>query len=183
MLESFVGIQFRDYESTLYSFDAKVFGDVFSLPAGKVQLAIGADTRDETLDYKNDKMDQTGGWLQATPTQPFSADLSSQGYFAEVRVPVFSPDFNVPGFYALELSLAGRQEVLRHDGRPVRAEVHHALAAVRRDLRGPRRLLRVVHCADPVRTVRADQLGLHVQPEHPALQHRRQPAWWSVARR
>jgi len=111
VLEQFVGIQFRDYESTLYSFDAKVFGDVFSLPAGMVQLAIGADTRDETLDYKNDKMDQTGGWLQATPTQPFSADLSSEGYFAEVRVPVFSPDFNVPGFYALEFSLAGRQEV------------------------------------------------------------------------
>ena len=111
VLESFVGIQFRDYESTLYSFDAKVFGDVFSLPAGAVRLAVGADTRDETLDYKNDKMDQTGGWLQATPTQPFSADLSSTGYFAEVRIPVFSPDFNVPGFYALEFSLAGRQEV------------------------------------------------------------------------
>jgi iron complex outermembrane receptor protein len=111
VLESFVGIQFRDYESTLTSYDAKVFGDLFSLPAGKVQLAVGADTRDETLDYKNDKLDQTGGWLQATPTQPFQAELSSQGYFAEVRVPVFSPDFNVPGFYALELSLAGRQEV------------------------------------------------------------------------
>ena len=45
VLESFVGIQFRDYESTLYSYDAKVFGDVFSLPAGTVQLAVGADTR------------------------------------------------------------------------------------------------------------------------------------------
>ena len=111
VLDQFIGIQFRDYESTLYSYDAKVFGDVFSLPAGKVQLAVGADTRYETLDYKNDKMDQTGGWLQATPTQPFTADLNSQGYFAEVRIPVFSPDFNVPGFYALELSLAGRQEV------------------------------------------------------------------------
>lgn len=111
VLEKFVGIQFRDYESTLYSWDAKVFGDLFELPAGKVQLALGADTRDETLDYKNDKMDQTGGWLAATPTLPFSADLSSTGYYAELRVPVFSPDFNVPGFYSLELSLAGRQEV------------------------------------------------------------------------
>ena len=131
VLESFVGIQFRDYESTLYSFDAKVFGDVFSLPAGMVQLAVGADTRDETLDYKNDKMDQTGGWLQATPTQPFSADLSSPGYFRRSAHSGVLAGLQRPGLLCPGVLARRPPGGLRHHGRPVRAEVHHALAAVR----------------------------------------------------
>jgi iron complex outermembrane receptor protein len=110
VIEGMLGTQYRDYTSSLYGFDAKVFGDLFSLPAGNVQLAAGADTREEQLTYENDRLDQTGQWLQATPTLPFSAKFRSTGYFAEMRVPVFSEDWNVPGFYALDVTLAGRQE-------------------------------------------------------------------------
>jgi iron complex outermembrane receptor protein len=111
VLESFQGEAFEDYVSSLYAYDAKVYGDVFALPAGAVQLAVGAATAEETLKFTNDRNSRTGGWLQATPTQPFKARAQRQGYFAEVRVPIFSSDFNVPGFYALDVSLAGRQEV------------------------------------------------------------------------
>jgi iron complex outermembrane receptor protein len=111
VLEKFQGVAYEDYVSSLYSYDFKVYGDLFKLPAGAVQLAVGADTREEALSFDNDRNSQTGGWLQATPTKPFDAKMQSQGYFAEIRVPVFSPDYNVPGFYALDLSLAGRQEV------------------------------------------------------------------------
>jgi len=112
IIESMLGTQYRDYTSSLYSYDAKVYGDIFELPGGKVQLALGAATVEQKLSFVNDRNDQTGGWLQATPTQPFSGKDQRQGYFAEVRVPVFSPDFNVPGFYALDLTLAGRQEYI-----------------------------------------------------------------------
>ncbi|MCM2311407.1 MAG: TonB-dependent receptor [Steroidobacteraceae bacterium] len=111
VLESFQGNSFRDYTSSLYTYDARVYGDLFQLPAGAVQLAIGAFTGEEKLTYNNDRLDQTGGWLQATPTLPFAAKAQRQGYFAELRVPVFSEANAVPGFYALDLSLAGRQEV------------------------------------------------------------------------
>jgi len=111
VLESFQGNAFRDYTSSLYAYDVKVYGDLFQLPAGAVQLAVGAATAEEKLTYNNDRNDQTGGWLQATPTLPFSAKAQRQGYFAEVRVPVFSEANAVPGFYALDLSVAGRQEV------------------------------------------------------------------------
>jgi iron complex outermembrane receptor protein len=111
VLESFQGEAFEQYTSSLYSYDFKVYGDLFKLPAGAMQLAVGADTREEALSFTNDRNSRTGGWLQATPTQPFDAKMQSQGYFAEIRVPVFSPDFIVPGFYALDLSIAGRQEV------------------------------------------------------------------------
>lgn len=111
VLESFQGEAFEKYTSSLYQYDFKVYGEVFDLPAGAVQLAVGADTREEQLSFTNDRNSREGLWLQATPTSPFKGKMQSQGYFAEVRVPVFSPDFNVPGFYALDLSVAGRQEV------------------------------------------------------------------------
>jgi iron complex outermembrane receptor protein len=112
VVESVLGTQYRDYTSSLYAYDAKVFGDVFALPAGKIQLALGADTAEEKLTYQNDRLDQTGGWLNATPTLPFSEKQQRQGYYAEMRIPVFSEDWNVPGFYALDVTLAGRQEVI-----------------------------------------------------------------------
>ena len=111
VLESFQGEAFEQYTSSLYAYDFKVYGDLFQLPAGAMQLAVGADTREEALSFTNDRNSRTNGWLQATPTSPFDAKMQSQGYYAELRIPVFSPDFNVPGFYALDVSLAGRQEV------------------------------------------------------------------------
>jgi len=111
VLEKFQGEAFENYKSTLYGFDFKVYGEIFQLPAGAVQLAVGADTREEGLSFTNDRNSREGLWLQATPSSPFSADLQSQGYYAEVRVPIFSEANAIPGFYALDVSLAGRQEV------------------------------------------------------------------------
>ena len=111
VLESFQGEAFEKYTSSLYAYDFKVYGDLFALPAGAVQLAVGAATAEEKLTFTNDRNSREGLWLQATPTKPFDAKAQRQGYYAEVRVPVTSPDFNVPGFYAFDLSLAGRQEV------------------------------------------------------------------------
>jgi iron complex outermembrane receptor protein len=111
LVEGMLGTQYRDYESTLNGYDVRVFGDVFDLPAGAVAVALGADTREEKLDFVNDRNDQVGGWLQATPRLPYGAKQETQGYFAEVRIPVFSPSYSVPGFHSLDISLAGRQEV------------------------------------------------------------------------
>ncbi len=110
VLESFQGEAFESYESRLTSYDAKVYGDLFSLPAGAVRLAVGAQTMKESLSFTNDRNSREGLWLQATPTAPFSASQDREGYYAEALIPVFSPDFNLPGFYALDLSLAGRYE-------------------------------------------------------------------------
>ena len=111
VVEAMLGTQYRDYESTLNGFDARVYGDLFELPAGTVGIAIGAETRKETLDFVNDRNDQVGGWLQATPRLPYKADQKTDAYFAEIRIPVFSPAYSVTGFNSLEFSLAGRQEI------------------------------------------------------------------------
>ncbi len=76
--------------STLRTWDAHVYGNVFDLPAGPVQLAAGVQFMTDSLSYSPDRNTATGGWLQATPTEAFDASRSNEGYYAEVRVPVFS---------------------------------------------------------------------------------------------
>ena len=111
VIESMVGIQFRNYDSQLNSFDLRINGSVFRLPAGDVQLGIGAETRWESLSFVNDRFDQTGQWLQATPRQPFAARQTTDGFFTEVRVPIFGGGNSMPGFHVLELSAAARHDI------------------------------------------------------------------------
>jgi hypothetical protein len=97
-----LGTQVRDYVSSLRSLDLHFAGPAFQLPAGPVELGVGAAYTWEELDFTNDRYDQTGGWLQATPRQPFNARQNVDGYFAEVRVPIFSERNSIPGAHALE---------------------------------------------------------------------------------
>jgi iron complex outermembrane recepter protein len=109
VLESFQGRSAEDYVSTLRTWDAHVYGEIFDLPAGPVQLAGGVQFLSDSLSYSPDRNTATGGWLQATPTQAFDASRSNEGYYVEVRVPVFSDLNSLPGLYALELSAAARK--------------------------------------------------------------------------
>lgn len=65
-------------------------GDLFSLPAGPVQAAIGASYRDLDYDFKPDSGLQPGlvaGFNQQLPTSGY---LDYVDYFAEIVVPVLS---------------------------------------------------------------------------------------------
>jgi iron complex outermembrane receptor protein len=111
VLAKMIGISFRDYQSQLIGFDFRVSGEIMQLPAGPLSVGFGADTRRESLKFTNDRYDQTGGWLQATPRQPFAANSSVDGYFAEVRVPIFDKGNSVKGAHILEVSAAARKEL------------------------------------------------------------------------
>ena len=110
VIESMLGTQVRDFYSTLRQLDAQVAGPVFRLPAGEVKAGLGASFVWEVLDFTNDRNDQTGNWLQATPRQPFHARSNVDSYFAEVRVPIFSEKNSLPGLHVLELTVAGRYD-------------------------------------------------------------------------
>lgn len=118
VIESMLGTQVRDYMSSLRTLDVRVNGKLFELPAGPVQLGVGAQYGWEELDFTNDRYDQTGGWLQATPRQPFNARQNIDGYFAEVRLPIFSERQQVVGAHLLELSIAGRHEIYSTTSNP-----------------------------------------------------------------
>ncbi|MCW5547366.1 MAG: TonB-dependent receptor [Opitutaceae bacterium] len=111
VVESFVGVSFRDYVSELIGFDLRVTGELLDLPGGPLTAAFGADTRREALDFKNDRFDSAGGWLGATPRQPYAATSTTDGFFAEFRVPVFDRANAISGFHRLELSIAARKEL------------------------------------------------------------------------
>lgn len=110
VIESMSGTQQRDFRSTLRAWDARINGPVFQLPGGAVQLGVGVSYTWERLDFQNDRNDQTGNWLQATPRLPFKAKSNTDGYYAETRIPIFSEKNSIPGFHVLELSLAGRYD-------------------------------------------------------------------------
>lgn len=111
VVDSFKGTSFRDYTSELIGFDVRFTGEILDLPGGPLAAAIGADTRREALSFTNDRFDQSGGWLQATPRQPYSATSTTDGFFAEVRVPIFDKGNSRAGFHVMDLSIAARKEV------------------------------------------------------------------------
>ena len=111
VIESMLGVQVRDYQSSLNGFDFRASGELFQLPAGAIQAGLGAETRSESLSFVNDRLDQTGGWLAATPRLPFAARSTVDGLFAEVRAPIFGGRNSIPGFHSLEVSAAARHDI------------------------------------------------------------------------
>lgn len=111
VIEGIVGIGYQDYVSRVNSFDIRVTGELFDLPAGAVQLGLGAETRTERVSMVNDRNDRLALWLQGTPTNPFAAKIAVDGFSAELRIPVFSPAQNIPLAKTVEIGLAGRKEL------------------------------------------------------------------------
>ncbi len=118
VVRSMLGTSFRDYVSELNAFDLRITGEVFDLPGGPLQMGFGAETRWESLSFQNDRFDQTGGWLQATPRQPFQARSTTDGFFAEARIPVFDKGNAIDGAQLLEFSIAGRKDIYSRTADP-----------------------------------------------------------------
>ena len=117
-LANVYGTEVINTSSSLKGVDAKVVGTPFRLPAGKFALAVGAATRTENL---SGTPDQNSYNLSTSPANhnwgsggvffdPFSKSREIDSYYAEVRVPITSSSWNVPGLRTLDLALAGRSE-------------------------------------------------------------------------
>ena len=111
-------------ESKLTSFDAKLVGTPFSLPAGKVGVALGVASRKETLigtpdqNSYNLSTDPTRhNWGPGTFFDPFNKSRTITSFFAETRVPVVGDKQAVPLLHSLDVSVAGREEKYSDAGR------------------------------------------------------------------
>lgn len=82
--------------------ELKADGSLFSLPGGKVSMAIGTAFRTENYEEVNRRM----GALQSS--QDVDQDVTSA--YGEVYVPLFSEANAISGVQSLELSLAGRYD-------------------------------------------------------------------------
>jgi len=103
----------RDAKTELTAFDARTTGALFSLPAGAVSVAVGAQWREETF---RDGRTQVQLLNQGAPV-PFAKGKRhvSAGY-VETSVPITAANQKIIGFNALELNLAGRVESFSDDG-------------------------------------------------------------------
>lgn len=98
--------------STLSTFDGRVTGRLFRLPAGDLGFAAGADYRVETLTQSADRNSHTAtfNWNGGVAINPFDRDRDVWSGFVEVRAPLVGERQRVPLVHALDLSAAIRHE-------------------------------------------------------------------------
>ena len=88
--------------------DLKLYGNLWSLPAGPVSFAAGGEHRKETV---NDQLDALTASGQTTGSPNLLSTKGSRDVWSiywEVRVPVTSPAWHCPGLYSLELGYQER---------------------------------------------------------------------------
>lgn len=101
------------YISEMEGFTIQADGEVFSLPAGPLRLAIGAEYRQESFGSRTIEFTSAlNPVLRQSPDE--SRDVSA--YFLEARVPLIGPEQNVFAAHSLELTLAGRREDTSNGG-------------------------------------------------------------------
>ncbi|MGH8315674.1 MAG: TonB-dependent receptor domain-containing protein, partial [Steroidobacterales bacterium] len=121
-LENLYGVEQINARSQLESIDARVVGQMFELPAGKIGLAVGASARREILSGHTDANGRvtdpvtgltTGNdqlWQGGTFADPFKKHRDISALFVETRLPVTGSGWNVSGFHAFDLTAAVRAE-------------------------------------------------------------------------
>ena len=88
--------------------DLKLYGNLWSLPAGPISFAAGGEHRKETVNDQPDALTASG---QTTGSPNLLSTKGSRDVWSiywEVRVPVTSPAWHCPGLYSLELGYQER---------------------------------------------------------------------------
>ena len=114
-LAHLLGVEHISGKSVLDTVDFKVTTVALKLPAGDVGLALGAAWRRESLSAAADLNGRNTGptaqrWVGGQFFDPFSKSRTIGSGFLEVRAPITSEDWNIPGFHAFDLIGAVRYE-------------------------------------------------------------------------
>jgi outer membrane receptor protein involved in Fe transport len=97
-------------ETTLFSLDGKVNGELFNLPAGPVALAVGGEHREERGETIKDGATTRGDTVGFTSGTGFTGQRDVESVFAEINIPVFGSGLSYPGLYSFEITGAGRHD-------------------------------------------------------------------------
>jgi outer membrane receptor protein involved in Fe transport len=85
-------------------------GDLFNLPAGPVSFAAGAEYRGERWRNDPDPLNTSFDAIGTFNFQPSKVNRDVWSIYQEVRIPVTSPAWNLPGANSLEVDIAEREE-------------------------------------------------------------------------
>lgn len=103
--------------------DLKLNGDLFNLPAGSIAFAVGGEHRSERATDMPDSLVASGQTTGAINFAPTHGSRSVWSIYWEVRVPVTSPSWNIPGLHSLELGYQERYENFSDFGAAERPKV------------------------------------------------------------
>lgn len=101
------------YTSEMQGVNVQADGELFTLPAGAIRLAIGAEYREETFGSRTVEFQSS---LAPVLRQSPREERNVVAYFAEARAPLVAPEQNVFGIRSLDLSLAARHEDTSNGG-------------------------------------------------------------------
>src|SRR5439155_4541643 len=101
---------FQSGRSEEWGSDGLIRGEPFDLPGGKLGFAVGGGFRSESLASDFDGLTKQGKAPGLNPADPTSGRRDSYDIFAEVRIPLTSPDLDIPALHSLEVTAAGRFE-------------------------------------------------------------------------
>ncbi len=95
---------------------AIITGTPFDLPAGKLGFAVGGGFTSESLFIDYDGLTRVGKVPGLNAALPTGGRRDSWAGFAEVRIPLTSPDMDIPVLHSLEITAAGRYETFDPGG-------------------------------------------------------------------
>ncbi|MFN0068528.1 MAG: TonB-dependent receptor plug domain-containing protein [Limisphaerales bacterium] len=101
---------FTKGETELWSVDGRVGGDVFDLPAGGIGVVGGGSYQEDSGESIPDGNKQSGDLIGFLGADPLIGERSISSLFGEVKIPIFSDKYNVPGAYAINVRLQGRYD-------------------------------------------------------------------------
>ncbi len=102
--------------SELATLDLNIYTtELFKLPAGGVGFAFGGQFRREQLTQDVDQINIDADVPGNSPAATTNAGRKDYAFYAEADIPIFSPTFSVPGFYALNLTAAVRYEAFENN--------------------------------------------------------------------
>jgi iron complex outermembrane recepter protein len=91
-------------EQELKDYSANLTGELFTLPAGPVGVALGYEHRDTSGFFEPDPI-VAAGLSSDIPALPTKGSISVDEFYAELRAPILAEQ---PFFHKLDISLAGR---------------------------------------------------------------------------
>src|SRR6184192_2823957 len=85
-------------------------GDLFNLPAGPLSFAAGLEYRGERWRSDPDSENTSFDTIGSTDFEASKVNRDVWGTYQEVRIPMTSPAWKLPGAYSLEFGIAEREE-------------------------------------------------------------------------
>lgn len=85
-------------------------GSLFDLPAGPLRIAVGGEYLWQTQTQKITSPNNTGPTTTGSGFRVYNYDRDVKSVYAELYIPVISPEMNVPLVYSIDVSISGRYD-------------------------------------------------------------------------